>query len=203
MLTDFIHVGESPSVPLWYDALMLSSFAWTALLLGFASLYLVQMIVPERSSAPRGRGLVSSWCWRSRASASTSAGSCASTAGTRRLRPLPGRVVGVIARTRLEATSFRHPRLGNAVATRPSSTSFLLTAHLVGCCVRRSCDLRVFRLSGRGRSRSPARPGRRTRAARRRGRRSARRPGSCRRRRSRPRAAVARACSRAAAGSRA
>ena len=45
MLTDFIHVGESPSVPLWYDALMLSSFAWTALLLGFASLYLVQIVV--------------------------------------------------------------------------------------------------------------------------------------------------------------
>ena len=45
MLTDFIHIGERPSVPLWYDALMLSSFAWTALLLGFASLYLVQMVV--------------------------------------------------------------------------------------------------------------------------------------------------------------
>ena len=55
MLTDFIHVGESPSVPLWYDALMLSSFAWTALLLGFASLYLVQMVV--RSS------LGAAWSW--------------------------------------------------------------------------------------------------------------------------------------------
>jgi uncharacterized membrane protein len=44
MLTDFIHLGEGPA-PLWYDALMLSSFAWTALLLGFASLYLMQMVV--------------------------------------------------------------------------------------------------------------------------------------------------------------
>jgi uncharacterized membrane protein len=44
LLTDFIHLGEGPA-PLWYDALMLSAFAWTALLLGFASLYLVQMIV--------------------------------------------------------------------------------------------------------------------------------------------------------------
>jgi uncharacterized membrane protein len=44
LLTDFIHVGDRPSVPLWYDALMLSSFAWTGLLLGFASLYLVQLI---------------------------------------------------------------------------------------------------------------------------------------------------------------
>jgi uncharacterized membrane protein len=44
MLTDFIHLGEGPA-PLWYDALMLSSFAWTALLLGFASLYLMQMVI--------------------------------------------------------------------------------------------------------------------------------------------------------------
>jgi uncharacterized membrane protein len=44
LLTDFIHLGDGPA-PLWYDALMLSAFAWTALLLGFASLYLVQTIV--------------------------------------------------------------------------------------------------------------------------------------------------------------
>ncbi len=44
LLTDFIHLGEGPA-PLWYDALMLSAFAWTGLLLGFASLYLVQMLL--------------------------------------------------------------------------------------------------------------------------------------------------------------
>ena len=44
VITDFIHLDDSPTVPLWYDALMLASFAWTALLLGFASLYLMQMI---------------------------------------------------------------------------------------------------------------------------------------------------------------
>src|SRR5919112_835179 len=44
LLTDFVHLGEGPA-PLWYDALMLSAFAWTGLLLGFASLYLVQLIV--------------------------------------------------------------------------------------------------------------------------------------------------------------
>lgn len=44
LLTDFVHLGEGPA-PLWYDALMLSAFAWTALALGFASLYLVQMVV--------------------------------------------------------------------------------------------------------------------------------------------------------------
>src|SRR5215212_3141333 len=44
LLTDFIHLAQGPA-PLWYDALMLSAFAWTGLLLGFASLYLVQMIL--------------------------------------------------------------------------------------------------------------------------------------------------------------
>lgn len=55
MLTDFIHLGKSESAPVWYDALMLSSFAWTALLLGFASLYLVQLV------ARRVVGLAWSW----------------------------------------------------------------------------------------------------------------------------------------------
>lgn len=48
VLTDFIHLhGNGPS-PLWYDALMLSSFAWTALMLGFASLYVVHGIIRSR-----------------------------------------------------------------------------------------------------------------------------------------------------------
>jgi len=44
LLTDFIHLDEGPA-PLWYDALMLSAFAWTGLMLGFGSLYLVQTIL--------------------------------------------------------------------------------------------------------------------------------------------------------------
>jgi uncharacterized membrane protein len=44
LLSDFIHLHESEATPLWYDALMLAAFAWTGLLLGFASLYLMQMI---------------------------------------------------------------------------------------------------------------------------------------------------------------
>jgi uncharacterized membrane protein len=51
MLTDFIHLDDSPAAPLWYDALMLASFAWTALVLGFASLYLMQMIW-QRAAGP-------------------------------------------------------------------------------------------------------------------------------------------------------
>ena len=43
MLTDYIHIREAPvPSPLWWDALMLSSFVWTALMLGFFSLYLMQ-----------------------------------------------------------------------------------------------------------------------------------------------------------------
>jgi uncharacterized membrane protein len=54
VLTDFIHLhGNGPS-PLWYDALMLSSFAWTALMLGFVSLYLVHAIIAPRAGAAVG-----------------------------------------------------------------------------------------------------------------------------------------------------
>lgn len=55
VLTDFIHLHEGRSVPLWYDALMLSAFAWTALMLGFVSLYLVQTVVR------RAVGVMQSW----------------------------------------------------------------------------------------------------------------------------------------------
>ncbi|HET7044997.1 MAG TPA: DUF1361 domain-containing protein [Gaiellaceae bacterium] len=55
LLTDFVHLGTSPAAPVWYDALMLSAFAWTALLLGFASLYLVQLVA--RRAAGRA------WSW--------------------------------------------------------------------------------------------------------------------------------------------
>lgn len=44
MLTDFIHLQDSSTTPLWYDGLMISAFAWTALLLGFVSLYAMQTI---------------------------------------------------------------------------------------------------------------------------------------------------------------
>jgi uncharacterized membrane protein len=43
MLTDFIHLHQT-TAPLWYDGLMISAFAWTALVLGFVSLYLMHTI---------------------------------------------------------------------------------------------------------------------------------------------------------------
>jgi uncharacterized membrane protein len=51
LLTDFIHLQQSQATPLWYDALMLASFAWTGLVLGFGSLYLMQMIW-QRAAGP-------------------------------------------------------------------------------------------------------------------------------------------------------
>jgi uncharacterized membrane protein len=54
VLTDVIHLDANGASPLWYDALMLSSFAWTALMLGFASLYLVHAIVTRHANAVLG-----------------------------------------------------------------------------------------------------------------------------------------------------
>ncbi len=47
MLTDLIHLRPDSIVPLWYDALLLLAFAWTGLLLGFISLYLMQSLVAQ------------------------------------------------------------------------------------------------------------------------------------------------------------
>jgi uncharacterized membrane protein len=58
VLTDFIHLhGNGPS-PLWYDALMLSSFAWTALMLGFVSLYLIHAIIERHAGTAVGWAVV-------------------------------------------------------------------------------------------------------------------------------------------------
>jgi len=58
LLTDFIHLRETPTAPLWYDALMLASFAWTGLVLGYASLYLMQMIWQRAVGALSWLGVV-------------------------------------------------------------------------------------------------------------------------------------------------
>jgi uncharacterized membrane protein len=61
LLTDFVHLetnvehGRGGPAPIWYDALMLSAFAWTGLLLGFASLHLVQLVVR------RALGVAAGW----------------------------------------------------------------------------------------------------------------------------------------------
>jgi len=54
VLTDFVHLSEPGTSPLWYDALMVSSFAWTALMLGFLSLYLIQAMIVRRAGVAVG-----------------------------------------------------------------------------------------------------------------------------------------------------
>jgi len=45
--TDFVHLHHDPLAPFWYDAVTIASFAWLGLLLGFASLYLMQTVVRQ------------------------------------------------------------------------------------------------------------------------------------------------------------
>jgi len=55
LVTDLKHVGTGGSVPLLYDVLLLSAGAWTGLLLGLTSLFLVHAV------ARRLVGAVSAW----------------------------------------------------------------------------------------------------------------------------------------------
>jgi uncharacterized membrane protein len=54
ILTDFVHLEQPLVAPLWYDALTIASFAFTGLLLGYASLYLMQLVVRSRFGALAG-----------------------------------------------------------------------------------------------------------------------------------------------------
>jgi uncharacterized membrane protein len=45
IVTDFKHLVPSPVVPLWVDVVVIAAPAWTGMLLGFLSLYLVQAVV--------------------------------------------------------------------------------------------------------------------------------------------------------------
>jgi uncharacterized membrane protein len=54
ILTDFVHLEHELAAPLWFDALMIASFAFTGLLLGYASLYLMQAVIRARFGAVAG-----------------------------------------------------------------------------------------------------------------------------------------------------
>jgi uncharacterized membrane protein len=123
MLTDFIHLGTSRLVPVWYDALMLSSFAWTALLLGFVSLYLVQLVT-RRVVGPV-------WSWVGVALALGLASFGVYLGRFVRVNSWdalirPGSVAHVV-RTELE-NPLQHPRL---VAVLGALTAFLLVGYAV------------------------------------------------------------------------
>lgn len=54
MVTDLLHLRPLADVPLWYDLIMLFSFALTGLFLGFLSLNLVQTMVVRRWGSAAG-----------------------------------------------------------------------------------------------------------------------------------------------------
>jgi uncharacterized membrane protein len=53
--TDFVHLEHDPLIPYWYDAVTIAAFAWIGVLLGFASLYLMQTVVRQ------WRGAIAGW----------------------------------------------------------------------------------------------------------------------------------------------
>jgi len=55
IVTDFVHLERTADAPYWYDAVTVSAFAWTGVLLGFASLFLMQTVVRQ------ARGAVAGW----------------------------------------------------------------------------------------------------------------------------------------------
>lgn len=51
IISDLMHLTPRRGVPLWYDAMLLFAYAWNGLLVGFASLWLVQGVVTARFGA--------------------------------------------------------------------------------------------------------------------------------------------------------
>jgi uncharacterized membrane protein len=55
LVTDFILLRDIQDMPIWFDVVLLTTFGWTGLVLGFVSLYLVQTV------AKRLAGPVAGW----------------------------------------------------------------------------------------------------------------------------------------------
>lgn len=55
LLTDYVHLGSRTDAPLWFDIVLFGSFAWTGMLLGFLSIFVMQGVVL------RAAGVLWSW----------------------------------------------------------------------------------------------------------------------------------------------
>lgn len=55
MITDLIHLKNRTGVPLWYDTLLILSFCWNGLIIGFLSIYNVHEVLKQR------KGKFKSW----------------------------------------------------------------------------------------------------------------------------------------------
>lgn len=51
IVTDLLHLKSRSPIPKWYDMMLLVSFAWTGLMLGFLSLYETQLYLRKRLNA--------------------------------------------------------------------------------------------------------------------------------------------------------
>jgi len=60
MISDFIHLQDVRSVDLLYDAIMFTSFIYTAVLLGFTSLYLIHLELKKRMNQVRASAWIGS-----------------------------------------------------------------------------------------------------------------------------------------------
>jgi uncharacterized membrane protein len=58
IVTDFVHLSADTQASLWLDGVELSAFAWTGMLLGFVSLYLVHAVLRHRLGELAGWGAV-------------------------------------------------------------------------------------------------------------------------------------------------
>ncbi|MEJ2598711.1 MAG: DUF1361 domain-containing protein [Anaerolineales bacterium] len=47
LMTDFLHLEQRPSIPLWYDILLITSFAWSGLFLAIGSLRTMQLLIKK------------------------------------------------------------------------------------------------------------------------------------------------------------
>jgi len=59
LLTDLIHLKQHSGVPLWFDLVLLVSFGWCGLLLGFISLMEVHQTILTRFSEKQSWGIIS------------------------------------------------------------------------------------------------------------------------------------------------
>lgn len=58
IVSDFVHFSARDGIPRWFDLVMIFSFAWNGLILGFLSLWIVQRLVEKRLGHAAGWLLV-------------------------------------------------------------------------------------------------------------------------------------------------